>query len=321
MMNEITRRTILKGAMLMPFGNSRGQGFNNPVANTFRAGFTVINKSGMFVYSGPPAAGNLIYSVAATNGTDAKGNAYLGGGAASYNTLTFQAYLTSGGLVSAWTAASQAGPYTQQGSIQWASGGGWEINTISGDITASLTAALMLAGIPTPSVVAGSSVLYADTSDVMNYISGGDSNRYRMGHFTLEASNVAVTSTVFANALGIPLAAVADGYHITGQALYHSTAAGAGVPAFSWGGGGSGIVLGTQDGYNGFPASGAFHANTGALGQANGPAFGGVAVQGPYVFDIYVTVTTGGTLYITAAESAVGDSWTIDRLYVNVEPY
>ena len=44
--------------------------------------------SGLFVYSGPPAAGNLIGSIAAANGTDLFGNAYLAG---------FTSYLTVAG--------------------------------------------------------------------------------------------------------------------------------------------------------------------------------------------------------------------------------
>jgi len=39
----------------------------------------LINSAGIFVYSGTPAAGNLIASVAAANGTDGFGNAYVAG--------------------------------------------------------------------------------------------------------------------------------------------------------------------------------------------------------------------------------------------------
>lgn len=48
----------------------------------------VQTSAGEFYYSGTPAAGNLIGSIAAADGTDAYGNQYLGG-IASYNATTF----------------------------------------------------------------------------------------------------------------------------------------------------------------------------------------------------------------------------------------
>jgi len=66
-------------------------------------------------YSGTPAAGNLIYSVAAFSGTDAYGNHYLGGGSAWYGSTwavalqsvaTLQYY--SGSLAAGWTPAAAA---------------------------------------------------------------------------------------------------------------------------------------------------------------------------------------------------------------------
>lgn len=63
----------------MPFGNSRGQGFNTPVLLNFAAGNTIINPNGYFQYDGSPAAGNLIYSNTSATGTDKFGNNYLAG--------------------------------------------------------------------------------------------------------------------------------------------------------------------------------------------------------------------------------------------------
>jgi hypothetical protein len=66
----------------MPFGNQR-IGFNNPLVSII--GFQqIINRSGVFIYSGPPATGNLVYSIAAAAGTDNFGNSYLAG-ATSYS--------------------------------------------------------------------------------------------------------------------------------------------------------------------------------------------------------------------------------------------
>jgi hypothetical protein len=63
----------------MPFGSSRGQGFNNPVATSFAAGNVRINLKGLFIYSGTPATGNLFLSVAWLAGTDKYGNAFQSG--------------------------------------------------------------------------------------------------------------------------------------------------------------------------------------------------------------------------------------------------
>ena len=74
-----------------------------------------------------------------------------------------------------------------------------------------------------------------------------------------------------------------------------------------------------QYGYQTFQSSGATHGNNGALGQANGPVFSGG--EEVYVFDVNFTVTTGGTLTITAAEGTSGDSWTVDYIFATLEPY
>jgi hypothetical protein len=49
------------------------------VAGSFQGTNFVINNSGMFFYSGVPALGNLVMALAPTSGTDAFGNAYIGG--------------------------------------------------------------------------------------------------------------------------------------------------------------------------------------------------------------------------------------------------
>jgi hypothetical protein len=63
-----------------------------------QAGDTIINPNGIFVYSGTPAAGNLIFSAAPAAGTDSFGNAYLEGAAA---------YITTGGSTFALQLGNQ----------------------------------------------------------------------------------------------------------------------------------------------------------------------------------------------------------------------
>jgi hypothetical protein len=73
----------------------------------------------LYVYSGAPAAGSLIYSVTQGTAADPYGNRPPGGGAVSYNNESgtfFAVNMFSAGLIF-FTAASEAGPWTNQGSI------------------------------------------------------------------------------------------------------------------------------------------------------------------------------------------------------------
>jgi hypothetical protein len=53
----------------------------------------VINSSGAFFYSGTPASGNLLISIAPATGTDSHGNAYLDGVAIYHGTADFQLHV------------------------------------------------------------------------------------------------------------------------------------------------------------------------------------------------------------------------------------
>lgn len=104
-----------KGSKNMPFGEARTLGFNNqPLARLLVAN-SIINKNGLFFYSGTPAFGNLLGSLGvATSGIDKFGNAYITGDTIYWNSGgTFYALgLTSSfpGLAS-YNAATSAGPY------------------------------------------------------------------------------------------------------------------------------------------------------------------------------------------------------------------
>lgn len=66
-----------------PFGNSYPQGLNVAVGSISGTTFTgvnfIINTSGLFFYNGTPALGNLLISVAPSNGTDRFGNIFYEG--------------------------------------------------------------------------------------------------------------------------------------------------------------------------------------------------------------------------------------------------
>ena len=87
--------------------------FNNlTIRGTFLGNFFILNSSGLFLYSGPPALGNLITSVTSAGGVDQFGNAYaaqLG----TYNTAngseivveSGQIFIVDGSSLVTWTIA------------------------------------------------------------------------------------------------------------------------------------------------------------------------------------------------------------------------
>lgn len=102
--------------------------FNNvTVRGTMTAGNTVINSSGIFTYSGTPAAGNLIASQAPAGGTDSFGNKYLAG-VSSYSNSTGLYTQVANGFITFGTG-SLSGGWTAQSSISGDSVGDLQIST------------------------------------------------------------------------------------------------------------------------------------------------------------------------------------------------
>ena len=108
------------------------------------AGNTIINSSGVFTYSGAPAAGNLIASQTPASGTDQFGNIYLQG-ISSYesgfaNTMLDGTYFVYSGTLS--------GGWSQLGSLA---------ADVSGDFISTFTGSFELSGNLTASTINGSS--------------------------------------------------------------------------------------------------------------------------------------------------------------------
>lgn len=80
---------------------------------TFTGPDYIINPSGVFVYNGTPAFGNLIYSQTGAAGTDEFGNAYLQGSTTYQFGIALQQI---GNELIGWFAITAAGPYTLTGS-------------------------------------------------------------------------------------------------------------------------------------------------------------------------------------------------------------
>lgn len=78
-----------------PYGHPYPAGFSI-TTGTISGNFFVINSSGFFIYSGPPALGNLTSSATSLGGTDPFGNVYTAG-FSTYGT-TFSTEMTNGAV-------------------------------------------------------------------------------------------------------------------------------------------------------------------------------------------------------------------------------
>ena len=119
-----------------PFGNVLPATAGVAGTGTFAAGNTLITPAGIFTYSGTPAAANLSESQAPAGGTDAFGNNYLAGVVSYIPTSIFGALasqLLNGGILF-YTAATEAGPWTQQANIG-TDGSGQLVFTTGGGLT------------------------------------------------------------------------------------------------------------------------------------------------------------------------------------------
>jgi hypothetical protein len=115
------RRAFLQGAAVMPFGTSRGQGFNNPVLSSFAAGNVTLTKNGLVVYSGTPGANNVLYSVAPAGYTDKYGNVILLGETDYYKAgAVYWAAETISNSTLFWSSATGQNGWTAQGAFEYA---------------------------------------------------------------------------------------------------------------------------------------------------------------------------------------------------------
>ena len=102
---------------------------------TLFAGDTIINPTGMFVYSGAPGSGNLIASIAPTSGTDQFGNAYQAG-VTSYTAGGFPFTQMTSGQIEAMASGTQFAP-----AIIQTAGVAGELAMTSGEATGADSAA------------------------------------------------------------------------------------------------------------------------------------------------------------------------------------
>jgi len=129
----VTRRAAIAGLGAVGFGGIQPPPMNAPPGGAQRLGvqpgtFNPVVEAnrvlvfgangGIFVYSGTPAAGNLIESIAAVSAHDLPGNLYLAGAVSYFNTGSgFLACQTSAGQITFYTAVTEAGPWTARSTI------------------------------------------------------------------------------------------------------------------------------------------------------------------------------------------------------------
>ncbi len=112
--------------------------FNNlTIRGTFNGTDFVINSSGMFVYSGVPALGNLLVAIAPLAGADSFGNAYPAG-LTSHGLVNVQSANTGGALNIAMSVPTSTNPGTIS-IFETASGNGSIAIAVSGDTSARLS--------------------------------------------------------------------------------------------------------------------------------------------------------------------------------------
>lgn len=317
------------------------------------AGNTIINTSGVYVYSSTPGVGDLIASILSASGTDQFDNA---------TRIGTNSYVAIGPLIMAVGLNALGGsgavpglsiqdvaslPNQPAGVFGEASSNGTGptafLQVSSGAETAADVASQIELDSQLQSAITGGKILMTageiihflsslaityssnSTGSILATETGGDGNTYHLGHFATRNNSVPLTisSTTATTVLTIGNLEAGKGYHIRGFALYIGNQA-AGAPVFSWNDGG-GLVLGTQqNGWQDFEGGGVapvIHNNNGALGAVTGPAFAAATTNWLYRWEIYVNVTTSGSLLVTAAEGTAGDSFVISQIYAMTEEF
>jgi len=274
-------------------------------------------------------------------GTDTYGNLYLAGsvsyglGGATY----FAAQSNLGGFV-IYSAASEAGPWTNVGGMGSDAGGDLLLNSVLANIALQPGAAqTVIVGGPTratlaslevegaaalenaglPSAVVGYAQPFA-SSGHLNYVAGatGDGNTYDTGRLTLEATGQLVNAAAFVPITGIGDIALGVGtYHIRGRLLAVPNVAGGSVELRFTGSGGlvtSSFAVTVREFT--YPVGG------GAMGFGNGQTVGlGATFTGalvgaglaprPIDFEGRAVVTTAGTLTPQVATTVAADTYNV----------
>ena len=268
---------------------------------------------GLFVYSPTVGAGNLIASIAAANGTDSYGNAYLAG-ITSYHTTganSWYAVVNAQAFTSYYFATSSAGPWTFQAAVRGDITTG--VLTFQANSNVETTVPLALDNVAAPATPTGSAWMYGGTGHV-KYV-GTDGGAYNTGQTTLYKTSAqtinsqSFTPVTFANG-GPTLPVSAAAYRIKIYGSYLENAA-AGTPSFEITGPATSNVELLTEIYSVAGAAAVLTNRTTALGGSGftGPAMASLTrifnIEGLIVF------SAAGSVGFSALTSVAADTFNI----------
>jgi hypothetical protein len=291
----------------------------------------LINTAGAFFYSGAPALGNLIASVASTGGTDGFGNAYQAG-ITSYSGTTFAQLFAS-------TLNFMIAGDTTQAQVS-GGGGGLALNSgasVAGRAMAALQLLQSLVAADAPRAVLGSnssvaallgfaqgftaptaaavdrpSLTWLPGVGHLSEIDKDDGNTYALGHFTaFSTTDQPISNLTFSTVCGS--AGLAPGKYRVRAVLMCQQGPNAVADDFRLGFTGTISQVRMNASFNSTTAGGQLvftsttTSNNGLLASA---AFAAAAIY-KAEFDGIIVATSTGTLSVQAAMSGAGDTFTV----------
>lgn len=298
---------------------------------------------GIFVYSGTPAAGNLIATVSSSPGTDNFGNPYLGAPDAIFTTYNFSSTLAMSFGSNNLVGWHLAGGVWNQGAVLIANFdvglgiGFWEFFsttifdqavTFDAAVTFSGTALFnaavtfassvlldlgaVLAPTAAPAAPGSGAAVYADTAGNAAMVSSLDSQAYIMGSRVFQTSNTILINSTSPIVIVNPQVGVGS-YQFEVLIVYLGGQA-AGQPIFTWGGS---STVSQVVGHSFFTAQagGSSGQNAqvfnGSLVTGTGPVLGALNQKWAYYALGNVTFSGAGTFTLFGHEGTGGDTWSV----------
>ncbi len=284
---------------------------NLTLSGTFMGTNYEINSSGAFFYSGTPALGNLIASIANANGTDLQGNAYLQGIASYRNPSpgSFYCCVNNQAFTAYYFSNAACGPWAFQAAIRGDFTAG--VLTFQASTNIETQVPLALDNLSAPATPTGAAWLYGGSGHENTCTDG---NNYNTGRLTLATTG---TQTISATTPGVAvtgLSATVAGqqYRITGRIAYTENQA-AGTPSFYFTAPAAASVL--VSAFTMTRGSASATPQTAAVtGFGAGNAFSGPVMTGVQkVMYIEAVFTAGGSggFALNAFTSAAADTFTL----------
>lgn len=265
---------------------------------------TFTNTPGLFLYDGTPAAGNLIYSLAAAAGTDKFGNNYVGGGDTSYDNINATALTNQGSTLQFYTMTSfnPGAGFTAAGLINNIGGTSF-IDMFPGVVITSATSDPPLVLISDVGSIAS---LGPDNNGALLNTGVVDGNNYRAGETFFPATGVSIGNG-FSVIKTFPIG-VGPIYELYVRVLYRGNQ-NAGAPVIGWHGG---LALPACYGYTQY----GFVQNAVYVNAVPGDRTGPTLTTADMIYETRLRwaapSTQSGSVGFAASVSGAGDSMVID---------